>query len=438
MLANLLRRSSTQASAEAMRQRAAHCALPRGGRAATGTCARLAEAMRARGAYVVVSSLPRCAFDTQLESGIDIPGFDGALPDARVRALDLAGTLEQITFRLGHPACPARKRRAGVERCARHRALRRQIGDDVPAAQGRHPDAAHAHLETQAAGRVLREGAEQAADLQAAVRLAGQRPLRIDATRPSFPLPKPSTTSITCRISCRRPALASRTGASRHAQSRRRRHDAPRPTTGSPTSTRAASPSAHDPSAEMARWLRGRDARRRRRLCRRRSDPHARRAAAGARGQLATRRGAGCKASPTSTSPRRSPRTSSSPSSRISGVSQVASTMPRPDASANRRSFLAACRAELDALKPGNVHVHAGGHGMEVAHFEASAAAAAPFRSAIAAMKVGTRILRAVEASFAAAGCNTNLGILLLCAPLAAAAETAGRCRSTRQACARY
>lgn len=84
--------------------------------------------------------------------------------------------------------------------------------------------------------------------------------------------------------------------------------------------------------------------------------------------------------------------------------------------------FLAACRAELDALKPGNVHVHAAGHGMQVAQFEASAAAAAPFIAA-AGVGVGARILGAVEASFAAAGCNTNLGIVLLCAPLAAAAE---------------
>jgi triphosphoribosyl-dephospho-CoA synthase len=84
--------------------------------------------------------------------------------------------------------------------------------------------------------------------------------------------------------------------------------------------------------------------------------------------------------------------------------------------------FLAACRAELTALKPGNVHVHAGGHGMDIAQFEASAVAAAPWVAAAGA-KVGTRILRAVGASFAAAGCNTNLGILLLCVPLAAAAE---------------
>ena len=94
-------------------------------------------------------------------------------------------------------------------------------------------------------------------------------------------------------------------------------------------------------------------------------------------------------------------------------------------------AFLAACRAELAALKPGNVHVHAGGHGMETHHFEASAAAAAPW-IATPHLNVGARILRAVEASLAVAGCNTNLGILLLTAPLAAAAQadTAGDLRT--------
>jgi tetrahydromethanopterin:alpha-L-glutamate ligase len=57
--------------------------------------------MRRRGASVTVTSLPRCAFDTGLATGIDIPGFNGALPDAAfVRSIS-AGTLEQITFRLG-------------------------------------------------------------------------------------------------------------------------------------------------------------------------------------------------------------------------------------------------------------------------------------------------------------------------------------------------
>jgi triphosphoribosyl-dephospho-CoA synthase len=96
----------------------------------------------------------------------------------------------------------------------------------------------------------------------------------------------------------------------------------------------------------------------------------------------------------------------------MSGVSQTAIA----------EYFLAACRAELQALKPGNVHVHAAGHGMDVAQFEAAATAAAPWVAA-SGINVGKRILRGVEASFAAAGCNTNLGILLLCAPLAAAAE---------------
>lgn len=85
-------------------------------------------------------------------------------------------------------------------------------------------------------------------------------------------------------------------------------------------------------------------------------------------------------------------------------------------------AFIAACEAELQAPKPGNVHVFASGHGMEVADFVASAQAAAPF-IAQAGASVGRRILGAVEASQAAAGQNTNLGIILLCAPLATAAQ---------------
>src|SRR5215472_13524039 len=38
--------------------------------------------------------------------------------------------------------------------------------------------------------------------------------------------------------------------------------------------------------------------------------------------------------------------------------------------------------------------------------------------------RTGARILGAVEATLAAVGTNTNLGIILLCAPLALAAET--------------
>jgi triphosphoribosyl-dephospho-CoA synthase len=85
-------------------------------------------------------------------------------------------------------------------------------------------------------------------------------------------------------------------------------------------------------------------------------------------------------------------------------------------------AFRWACLTELDAPKPGNVHVFADGHRMTVDELVRSADAAAAPLSAQGA-RVGLRIHRAVMATFAAAGTNTNLGIILLCAPLAAAAE---------------
>ncbi len=96
-------------------------------------------------------------------------------------------------------------------------------------------------------------------------------------------------------------------------------------------------------------------------------------------------------------------------------------------------AFVAACEDELAALKPGNVHRFADGHRMTVADFEASAQAAAPALAA-AGTPVGARILAAVEATRAAVGTNTNLGIVLLCAPLAAAAEGPGPLRERLKA----
>jgi RimK family alpha-L-glutamate ligase len=62
---------------------------------------RLKKAMEARGATVVTTTLNACAFDTACASGMDIPGFDGRLPDgAFVRSVS-TGSLEQITLRLG-------------------------------------------------------------------------------------------------------------------------------------------------------------------------------------------------------------------------------------------------------------------------------------------------------------------------------------------------
>lgn len=85
-------------------------------------------------------------------------------------------------------------------------------------------------------------------------------------------------------------------------------------------------------------------------------------------------------------------------------------------------AFKSACLTELLTLKPGNVHVFADGHRLTRDQFVRSAYAAATPLSAPGA-RVGRRILDAVEATQGAVGTNTNLGIILLCAPLAAAAE---------------
>lgn len=87
--------------------------------------------------------------------------------------------------------------------------------------------------------------------------------------------------------------------------------------------------------------------------------------------------------------------------------------------------FLRACWLDVAVRKPGNVSVHSAGHRMRSEQFVASArAAAAPLCAPGAS--VGARIEAAMAATWQAVGCNTNLGILLLCAPLAAAAEREG------------
>ena len=77
--------------------------------------------------------------------------------------------------------------------------------------------------------------------------------------------------------------------------------------------------------------------------------------------------------------------------------------------------------AELQAIKPGNVHVFADGHGMTVHDFIKSADATAALISQ-AGLTVGERIVQAVKATQSAVGINTNLGLILLCAPLIQAA----------------
>lgn len=97
--------------------------------------------------------------------------------------------------------------------------------------------------------------------------------------------------------------------------------------------------------------------------------------------------------------------------------------MKRPALPA-REAFLRACALDVAVRKPGNVSLHSAGHGMQAVQFLASARVAADALCRPGA-PVGQRIEAAVQATRAAVGCNTNLGILLLCAPLAAAAESA-------------
>ncbi len=85
------------------------------------------------------------------------------------------------------------------------------------------------------------------------------------------------------------------------------------------------------------------------------------------------------------------------------------------------KAYKTACMAELQALKPGNVHVFADGHGMMIHDFIKSADVTAEV-IAQPDLSVGKRVYRAVEATQQAVGQNTNLGVILLCAPLIDAA----------------
>ncbi|MDC9729720.1 MAG: triphosphoribosyl-dephospho-CoA synthase [Methyloprofundus sp.] len=81
-----------------------------------------------------------------------------------------------------------------------------------------------------------------------------------------------------------------------------------------------------------------------------------------------------------------------------------------------------ACEVELQAFKPGNVSIYADGHDMTVEDFRVSAKKSAlPLTNQ--AYSLGERIYYAVKATREAVGCNTNLGIILLAAPLIIAAE---------------
>ena len=81
----------------------------------------------------------------------------------------------------------------------------------------------------------------------------------------------------------------------------------------------------------------------------------------------------------------------------------------------------AAAVVDVEAFKPGNVSVASAGHDMRAEDFIVSAGAIATV-IAQPGLRVGERILRAIEATRRVVTFNTNLGIVLLCAPLVHAA----------------
>lgn len=80
-------------------------------------------------------------------------------------------------------------------------------------------------------------------------------------------------------------------------------------------------------------------------------------------------------------------------------------------------AYLGACETELRAFKPGNVSVYSEAHDMTVEDFRQSAAASGPFLCD-PDLSVGEKIFHATRATREVVHCNTNLGIVLLAAPL--------------------
>lgn len=78
-----------------------------------------------------------------------------------------------------------------------------------------------------------------------------------------------------------------------------------------------------------------------------------------------------------------------------------------------------ACIWEATARKPGNVHRYRDFEDSNYLDFLLSAAAIAPVMTAACQRRVGATVLEAVQATRRVTGTNTNLGIVLLLAPLA-------------------
>lgn len=98
-----------------------------------------------------------------------------------------------------------------------------------------------------------------------------------------------------------------------------------------------------------------------------------------------------------------------------------------------KEAYEHACEVELQAFKPGNVSVFSDGHDMSVEDFRVSYRVSSdPITNPD--YSLGEKIYYAVKATREAVGCNTNLGIILLCAPLLQVAAGLEKGRSLREA----
>ncbi len=97
-------------------------------------------------------------------------------------------------------------------------------------------------------------------------------------------------------------------------------------------------------------------------------------------------------------------------------------------------AFFRACSLDVRVLKPGNVSFQSPGHGMHAMQFINSLKVITPIifdRN----KTVGEKIEHSTEASFETAKCNTNLGIILLCAPIIEALQLITKDSSKNEVC---
>ncbi len=102
----------------------------------------------------------------------------------------------------------------------------------------------------------------------------------------------------------------------------------------------------------------------------------------------------------------------------------------RPQSSENRllglstgQCAMLACLLEATAPKPGNVHRGCDFENMTFVDFAVSATAIGPVMDAAGRLGVGATVLRAIQATRQLVDVNTNLGTVLLIAPLACVAR---------------